>query len=31
MADMSKAFDRVKHSRLIADLFSLGISGLALQ
>ena len=31
MVDMSKAFDRVKHSRLIADLFSLGISGLALQ
>ena len=31
MVDLWKAFDRVKHSRLIADLFSLGISGLALQ
>ena len=31
MVDMSKAFDRVKHSSLIADLFCLGISGLALQ
>ena len=31
MVDMSKAFERVKHSCLIADLFSLGISGLALQ
>ena len=31
MADMSKAFYQVKHSRLIADLFSLSISGLALQ
>ena len=31
IVDMWKAFDRVKHSRLIADLFSLGISGLALQ
>ena len=30
MIDMSKAFDRVKHSRLIAVLFSLGISGVAL-
>ena len=29
MVDMWKAFDRVKHSRLIEDLFSLGISGLA--
>ena len=31
MVDMWKAFDRVKHSRLIADLFNLGISSLALQ
>ena len=31
MVDMWKAFDRVKHSRLIADLFSLGISSLTLQ
>ena len=31
MVDMWKAFDQVKHSRLIADLFSLGVSGLALQ
>ena len=31
MVDMWKAFDPLKHSRLIADLFSLGISGLALQ
>ena len=31
MVDMSKAFYRVKQSRLIADLFSFGISGLALQ
>ena len=31
MVDMSKAFNQVKHSRPIADLFSLGISGLALQ
>lgn len=28
--DMSKAFDRVQHERLIAELFSLGISGKAL-
>ena len=31
MVDMWKAFDLVKHSRLIAELFSIGISGLALQ
>ena len=31
MVDMWKTFDRVKHSRLIAKLFSLGISGLELQ
>ena len=31
MVDMSKVFDRVKHSRLIAGLCSLGIIGLALQ
>ena len=31
MVDVSNAFDRVKHPRLIADLFSVGISGLALQ
>ena len=31
MVDMSTAYDRVKHSRLIADLFSFHISGLALQ
>ena len=31
MVNMWKAFDRVKRSRLIADLFSLGIIGLALQ
>ena len=31
VVDMWKAFDRAKHSRLIADLFSLGISGFSLQ
>lgn len=29
--DMSKAFDRVQHERLISELFSLGISGPVLQ
>ena len=29
--DMSKAFDRVQHSKLIMDLFSIGIHGAALQ
>lgn len=29
--DMSKAFDRVQHPRLISELFSLGISGTPLQ
>ena len=31
MVDMSKAFGRVKHSRLIADLVRFDLSGLALQ
>ena len=30
MLDMSKAFDRVQHEKLISDLFSLGIGGAAL-
>ena len=30
MLDMSKAFDRVQHERLISDLFSVGIGGAAL-
>ena len=31
MIDMSKAFDRVLHAKLISSLFSLGIDGLALH
>ena len=31
MLDMSKAFDRVQHEKLISDLFSLGIGGAALS
>ena len=31
MLDMSKAFDRVQHEKLISDLFSLGIGGAALN
>ena len=31
MVDMSKAFDRVQHARMVSILFSLGVSGIVLQ